>query len=92
MLHERLILGGMKTNCYLVASEATRDAAVVDPGDQPEAVLAKVNELGLRLRYVINTHGHPDHTGGNAALKKATGAVVAIHSGDAGRLRVKDNR
>ncbi len=92
MISERLVVGGMKTNCYVLGSEATGEAVVVDPGDQPGAVLAKVRELGLSVRYIVNTHGHPDHTGGNRALKEATGAPVLIHGGDASRLTVKDNR
>ncbi len=89
---EKLVVGGMKTNCYIIGSERTGEAAVVDPGDDPATILDKLSDMKLSARYIINTHAHPDHTGANRALKEATGAPILIHGDDAARLTVKDDR
>ena len=49
MIYDKLIVGGMKTNCHIIGSEAKGEAAVIDPGDEPEAILARLNDLGLNL-------------------------------------------
>lgn len=92
MIIEKVVVGGMNTNCYIIGSEKSGEAALVDPGDSPEAILEKVRELGLTVKYIVNTHGHPDHTGANRALKEATGAPILIHPEDAARLTVEDRR
>ncbi len=83
---KRLIVGSNHTNCYLVTSEETSEAIVIDPdlrkGEDKE-FLVDVAQQGLKLRYIINTHGHFDHIGGNGVLKKATGAEILIHERDA---------
>jgi glyoxylase-like metal-dependent hydrolase (beta-lactamase superfamily II) len=92
MISEKMVVGAMKANCYIIGSEGKGEAVLVDPGDDPEAILARINELGLKVKYIINTHGHPDHIGANKALKEATGAPILIHEGDAARLTMKDDR
>lgn len=79
-------LGSLGTNCYLVYCEKTLEAAVIDPGGDPEEVLAVIAREGLTLKYIINTHGHADHIAGNEKLKKATGALILIHADDAKML------
>lgn len=76
----------MNTNCYLVACEETLNAAVIDPGfrkGKGEEILREISEQNLRVKYIINLHGHPDHTSGNGTLKQATGANILIHENDA---------
>jgi glyoxylase-like metal-dependent hydrolase (beta-lactamase superfamily II) len=92
MINERVVVGAMKTNCYIIGSEKTREAVVVDPGASAEAVLGKIDELGVSVRYIVNTHAHPDHTGANRTVKQTTGAELLIHPLDAPRLTVKDDR
>jgi hydroxyacylglutathione hydrolase len=58
------------------------DAALVDPGD-PEVALALVEQAGVTPRWILHTHGHPDHSGGSAALRTRLGAPVLGHAGDA---------
>jgi glyoxylase-like metal-dependent hydrolase (beta-lactamase superfamily II) len=77
-----LPVGVIQTNCYIVACDETLEAAVIDPGGHPERILAEVERRGLQVTYILNTHGHFDHTDGNSALKAATGAPLAMHPAD----------
>jgi len=61
---------------WLVHDEASGETALVDPGD-PAPVLAAADERGWTITQVWNTHWHPDHTGGNLAIKHATGARIS---------------
>ena len=70
--------GGDRNYSYLIGDESTKEAVVIDPGSPPETESAALAEYGLTLKYIINTHDHYDHTGGNAALSKATGAEIAM--------------
>ena len=80
----QLETGEMKVFCYLVSCPKTREAAVIDPGGDEEKILAAAATRGLAIRMIINTHGHPDHTLGNARLREATGAAIVMHADDAG--------
>lgn len=79
MLLRTLPVGPLGVNCYIVASEETKKAIVVDPGDEAETILGKVEELGLQVDLIVNTHAHFDHTMALAKVKAATGARFAIH-------------
>jgi glyoxylase-like metal-dependent hydrolase (beta-lactamase superfamily II) len=74
-------LGPLETNCYIVHAGA--EALVIDPGGEPEEVLAFLNKSGLSLDVILNTHLHFDHIQGNAALSTATGAKIRAGSADA---------
>lgn len=81
--NHRFTLGPFRQNAYLIVGPSGREAAVVDPGFESEALLDALRERGLTLRLILNTHGHLDHAAGNALLKAATGAPIAIHPLDA---------
>ena len=83
MMLIRLIVGPLQVNCFILADEKTREAVVIDPGDDAGDVLKIVREKGLKVKYIVNTHGHFDHIGANKAIKDATGAELLIHEGDA---------
>ncbi|HVP68198.1 MAG TPA: MBL fold metallo-hydrolase [Anaeromyxobacteraceae bacterium] len=71
---------------YLYLLAVGGDAALVDPGDA-DAALALVGEQAVRPRWVLHTHGHPDHTGGSDRLRKELGVTVLGHEADAERFR-----
>lgn len=73
----------LKNNAYLIVDESSLEAAVVDPGLGSQKVLAALKLSGAVVKYVLNTHGHADHTADDAKLKAATGAKLVIHEVDA---------
>ena len=77
-----LPVGLIQTNCYIVGCQETKEGAVIDPGGDPELILAEIESHALSVKYVLNTHGHFDHTDANGALVEATGASLAIHPQD----------
>ncbi len=86
MILETLVVGPLEVNCYLIASGQGKEAVVIDPGDDGGRILERIRQHNLSLRYILNTHGHFDHIGANATLKKATGAEILIHHKDASLL------
>ena len=83
MILMRLIVGPLQVNCYILADEKTKEAVVIDPGDDAEDILKIIKEKGLSVKHIVNTHGHFDHVGANAKLKEATGAEILLHEADA---------
>jgi glyoxylase-like metal-dependent hydrolase (beta-lactamase superfamily II) len=79
LIVEAMPVGLLQTNCYLAACEETREAVIIDPGGHPQRILDAVQKQGLTVRYVLNTHGHFDHTEANAAIVEATAAPLAAH-------------
>jgi hydroxyacylglutathione hydrolase len=86
LIVQRLCVGLLQTNCYIVGCEDTKEGVIIDPGGDAKHILAEVERLGLKIKYVVNTHGHFDHTLANKEVVKATGAPLAIHSADAAML------
>lgn len=86
MLLIRLIVGPLQVNCFILADEKTKEAVVIDPGDDAGDILKVINEKGLKIKYIVNTHAHFDHVGANKAIKEATGAELLLHEADAAVL------
>jgi hydroxyacylglutathione hydrolase len=82
MIFEIVVVGPLEVNCFILGCETTREGVIVDPGSEPEKILAAAGKLGLTIRQVINTHGHFDHVGGNRRVLASTGATLLIHDGD----------
>jgi hydroxyacylglutathione hydrolase len=79
---EQVIVGNMAVFCYLVYDEKSKEGILIDPAGNEDDLLQLLEQRGIALRYIVNTHGHPDHTCGNNRLKEATGAQVVMHALD----------
>ena len=79
---DTLPLGSYQTNCYIVWNDAVKSCAVIDPGFEPETVLARLEKLGLTPDAILLTHGHFDHVGAVETLAKATGCKLWMHQAD----------
>lgn len=77
---ERMILGMIQEQAYFIIDEASKRAFIVDPGDEANKIMSKINQEGLKLEKILLTHGHFDHIGAVEALKQATGAEVVCHT------------
>jgi hydroxyacylglutathione hydrolase len=90
MFVKMFTVGLMETNCFLVGDLRAEEAVVIDPGfdkaSETERVLGEIKRNKFNVKYIVNTHGHPDHTGGNKTLKNATSAPLLIHELDAPML------
>jgi glyoxylase-like metal-dependent hydrolase (beta-lactamase superfamily II) len=75
-------VGLLQCNCVVLGDPATREAVVVDPGDDLEKVQAALGRHGLTCKTILNTHTHIDHVGANVGLKDATGARLMLHEAD----------
>src|SRR5207249_3712134 len=73
----------LKNDAYLIVDETSLEAAVIDPGLGAQKILASLKLSGAVVKYILNTHGHPDHTADDPALREATGARLGIHEVDA---------
>jgi glyoxylase-like metal-dependent hydrolase (beta-lactamase superfamily II) len=82
MIHEILPVSPLACNCSIFGDEQTREAIVVDPGDNIPEVLAVIQKHGLTVKSIVITHAHIDHIGGAAKLKAATGAPVYMNEND----------
>jgi len=71
--------GPLLVSCYIVGDEETREAAVFDPGGDVDEIMKELGQDGLKVKYIINTHTHWDHVGGNKELQQATGAPIVCH-------------
>ncbi|MGD8509426.1 MAG: MBL fold metallo-hydrolase, partial [Syntrophobacterales bacterium] len=85
MIIEQITVGEMAVFCYVIACDQTREAAAIDPAgdrDDIEKIISVLEEKDLQLAYIINTHGHADHTFGNQLLANRTGAKTVMHELD----------
>ena len=80
---QALQVGSIGTNCYILCDEAAKVCAVIDPGAEPELILSAAEKLDCTVDKILLTHGHYDHVGAVAALKKATGCKVYMDPADA---------
>lgn len=77
-----ITVGMFEENCYLYACPETREAVIIDPGDEPEKILETIQELQLVPKYILNTHGHIDHICAIDAVSEVYPVPLAIHPAD----------
>lgn len=82
MIHEVLPVGILGCNCSVIGDEISREAIVVDPGDDVSEIVAILKRHGLTAKMIVITHAHIDHIGGAEALRRVTGAPVYMHEAD----------
>jgi hydroxyacylglutathione hydrolase len=83
MIVEMLEVGPFMENAYVVGCEETKEAVVIDPGAEPERIIAAIDKHKLKVTRIINTHAHIDHIGAVEAIRKAKGAKFLLHETEA---------
>ncbi len=89
---ERYEVGPLNTFCYLIYCSETKEAMLVDPADTTGALKKKIEQLDVKIKYIVNTHGHPDHTSGNKLFIDAFHAPLVMHPIDDEFFRTKEAR
>ena len=90
MIHEILPVGPLQCNCSVIGDEATREAMVIDPGDDIEDVSAILQKHNLKVKQIVITHAHIDHVGGAMKLRALTGAPILLNQNDYSLLKMLD--
>ena len=75
-------VGILETNCYILLDNEAGIGIVVDPGDECEKIATVIEEAGVNIQYIVNTHAHYDHIGADLELKDRFGAKILIHEAD----------
>ena len=82
MIIEQILVTGMVVFCYLITDETTKESVLIDPAGDYDLIFKKIDKHKADVIYIINTHGHYDHTAGNQHMLEKTGAVLLIHKSD----------
>ncbi len=90
MIHEILAVGPLQCNCSIIGDETTREAMVIDPGDDIADILALTGKHNLQVKQIVVTHAHIDHVGGAMKLRAATGASILLNQNDSALLKMLD--
>lgn len=90
MIHEIIPVGPLQCNCSIIGDETTREAMVIDPGDDINNVLALVRKHNLKVKQIVITHAHIDHVGGAMKLRATTGAPILLNQNDYALLQMLD--
>ena len=75
-------VGSYQCNCSILFSKITKEAIIIDPGNDHQFVLKKISDLGIRPKKLLHTHAHFDHIGRSSEIKNATGATMHLHKED----------
>ena len=82
LLVRGIVVGVFAENCWVIGSRRTREAICIDPGDQPDEILALAKDMGVEIKLIANSHAHIDHILGARGVKDATNAKFLLHPGD----------
>ncbi len=82
MIVKTFPVGSFQCNCTVLGDEKTGEAIVIDPGDEPEKILALLASLNLKAKYLLHTHAHIDHIGGTRLVKEKNGGTIGLHKDD----------
>jgi hydroxyacylglutathione hydrolase len=82
MIVETFQVGMLQCNCTILGDEQTHEAIVIDPGDDPDVILARLAKHQLTLKQIVITHTHIDHVGAIFELQEKAGATASIHKAD----------
>jgi hydroxyacylglutathione hydrolase len=91
-IFDHLVVGPIHCNCYLVGDPETKDAIVIDPGDQPEDILESAERHGLNLKAAVATHAHFDHVLGAEVIRQKLGIPFYLHADDMPILQAMQER
>ena len=92
MIIEQILVTPMAVFCYLVADKKNGEGVLIDPAGDFDMIFSAVEKYSVKIKWVINTHGHFDHTSGNDYVIKRTGAGLLIHEKDVNKLGTITNR
>jgi hydroxyacylglutathione hydrolase len=90
LIHEVIPVGMLQCNCSIVGDAVTREAIVIDPGEEVDRILAALGKHRLIVKAILSTHAHIDHVGGLKKLHDVTGAPVLMNEGDLEMYRAMD--
>jgi glyoxylase-like metal-dependent hydrolase (beta-lactamase superfamily II) len=90
MIHEILAVGPLQCNCSIIGDETTREAMVIDPGDDIDEILSLIKKHNVNVKQIVITHAHIDHVGGAQKLRAATGAPIVLNQNDYDLLKMLD--
>jgi hydroxyacylglutathione hydrolase len=90
MIHEILPVGPLQCNCSIIGDEVTREAMVIDPGDDINDILAIIRKHNLQVKQIVITHAHIDHVGGAMKIRAATGAPILLNEHDYALVKMLD--
>jgi hydroxyacylglutathione hydrolase len=90
MIHKIIPVGPLQCNCSIIGDETTREAMVIDPGDDIEDILTVLRDNKLQVKQIVITHAHIDHVGGAMKLRAQTSAPILLNQNDLALLKMLD--
>lgn len=82
MIFETVVVGDFQCNCTIIGCEETKEALIIDPGDEPQKILEIINHYDLKVKYLMHTHAHLDHIMGTRKVKETKQGEILLHKED----------
>jgi len=79
---EKIVVGQLETNCYVVTDRKSAESLIIDPGDEPDMIIERVDKAGLKPQYILFTHAHYDHVCATKELHDLYGAQIIMHKNE----------